>query len=808
MEYFSRREFIKMNMVGLFGSAIGNAELNFGSKKNTLTQDEVIARRKKYLEILQKLLPPTDSEYRGRINVHDKSWEDWLIRTGELPPDFESMPSIPHLPDPLVMLDDHRTPIVSVNQWRRQRELIKQQFEKWIFGKMPPPPENVRGVTTATRKEGDSKVEDIRLEFGPGHKATLGIELMIPPGKGPFPVFLTNHPRRRPWVNTAIRRGYMGCIYYAIDPFYGTNDDSDPWLEVYPDYDFSALGRWAWGAMRAVDYLVTLPFADENQIAISAHSKNSKLALLAAAFDERIGAVVPSRGNSGDQLPWRYNTEMYVSEPLEEITSHPHWFHPRLRFFFGREHKLPVDQNMLLALVAPRGLMMSHAYMEHQGNVLAFEQSYRSVRRVYEFLGKKEMLGMYQQPGEHPSSVEDVEQYFDFFDTVFNRKKFEIPHMWVHSYSFGQWQNLSGEQINPLQYPEREPGDFFKSAGGRDFGSTLVWQNRSVAIRDKIHWALGEEPPRLPLPDRRNTRSSYTNIHNGWQGQLIPRPFKIGGTIGGRSFAYGDDLLGDLYYPVEPSANRRRPARGSKFPVVIWLHPYSYAMGYSRYDYWGILVKKGFAVMAFDQIGFGVRNDHAKRFYERYPKWSLLGKMVADTRAAIDQLEHVNYIDTSRVYVIGNALGAKVGLFTAALDERIKAVTVSCGFTSLRLCSSTNDTEGLRHYSHLHGLIPRFGYFLDHEKRLPIDYDEILACIAPRRLHIIAPTLDRYYPIDHVRRAVDEARKVFSLLDSSSSLELETPFEFNRYGKMLYRQMDWLEKNFGPKNKSENRTTD
>ena len=37
------------------------------------------------------------------------------------------------------------------------------------------------------------------LRFGPAQAATLRVQLLIPPGKGPFPVFLTNHPRTRPW---------------------------------------------------------------------------------------------------------------------------------------------------------------------------------------------------------------------------------------------------------------------------------------------------------------------------------------------------------------------------------------------------------------------------------------------------------------------------------------------------------------------------------------------------------------------------------------------------------------------------------
>ncbi len=44
----------------------------------------------------------------------------------------------------------------------------------------------------------------------------------------------------------------------------------------------------------SLNYLVTLPEVNKAQIGITGHSRNGKMALLAAAFDERIGAAVPS----------------------------------------------------------------------------------------------------------------------------------------------------------------------------------------------------------------------------------------------------------------------------------------------------------------------------------------------------------------------------------------------------------------------------------------------------------------------------------------------------------------------------------
>ena len=144
------------------------------------------------------------------------------------------------------------------------------------------------------------------------------------------------------------------------------------------------------------------------------------------------------------------------------------------------------------------------------------------------------------------------------------------------------------------------------------------------------------------------------------------------------------------------------------------------------------LGRKGFAILAFDQLAFGTRGPDAHDFYHQYPRWSLLGKMVCDTRGVIDALSALDCIDHSRIYMMGYALGGKVGLVTAALDERVKAVASVCGFDPLQHTSPGDGTEGVRHYSHLHGLLPRLGFFAGEESRLPFDYDRVLALVAPR----------------------------------------------------------------------------
>jgi pimeloyl-ACP methyl ester carboxylesterase len=795
----SRREFIERGTASLASLASvslagGSQPGNAWSPAEASEPDLVLERRKHYLQTLQQILPRTTaSELTGRMNGGDKNWEAWLARTGELPPDFESMPSNNLLPDPLMRLEEKQyMPITTLEHWAQQRQWIRSEMEHWVYGKMPPPPDNLRAVVEETHREGHVTVRDVRLEFGPDHRGVLHVHLLIPEGKGPFPVFLTNQPRQSGWIYPAIRRGYLACTYDATDPRFGVIDDSDKFIEVYPDYDFACIARWAWAAMRAVDYLCTLPEVDTSRIGITGHSRNSKQALLATAFDERIAAVVGSSGTTGECLPWRYcSLDFWGTGSIESITGGPHnthWFHPRLRFFAGREDKLPVDQNHLMALVAPRGLMMYAAYSEHEGNCFGYEQAYRSVLNVYRFLGREENVQLHLRSGEHDFIPNHVENYVDFFDSVFGRRHYPKSETWINGYTFQGWLNASGERVDPLQYPRRSLKDFVP----RDPAS---WSARKEEIRKEILWALGEEPQGLPFAGVKTLPAPEDAfwIHppgDSPLAMLFGRPLKRPNT-GTTIVPYGDGLRADLYYSFT-SAGQPKPG---SLPVVIWLHPYAYATGYSRWvdAAFDSLTRKGFAILAFDQLGFGTRGPDVRNFYDQYPQWSLMGKMVSDTRAAIDALSALEMIDRSRIFLAGYALGGKVGLVTAALDERVKGLAAVCGSDPLQRTVPGDGTEGVRHYSHLHGLLPRLGFFAGEESRLPFDYDRVLALVAPRPALIVAPTLDRYAPVEAVKSEVEEARKVYELLGRAEALRLDTPLDFNRFMEDRQQQViDWI----------------
>ena len=139
-------------------------------------------------------------------------------------------------------------------------------------------------------------------------------------------------------------------------------DDTAALAALYPDYDFALLPRRAWAASLVVDYLETLPQVDTKRIAINGYSRDGKMATIAAAMDERIAALIAASTGVGGVLPCRSAGERGFGEGIESTTrSFPTWFVPRLRFVAGREDRLPIDANLLVAMVAPRAVLMEWA---------------------------------------------------------------------------------------------------------------------------------------------------------------------------------------------------------------------------------------------------------------------------------------------------------------------------------------------------------------------------------------------------------------------------------------------------------------
>ena len=663
-------------------------------------------RRIQYLNQLYVTLLPDDYRIHPTAlapTPEDSTWTDWQKRSGELPPDFKSMPSLPFLPDPLIIDEGGANiPVKTIEDWNTKRQWIKEQAQYWITGTMPPSPTNLKWTVLNERKVDGLMEKDVLLEFGPDHSASLHLTLLYPPGEGPFPVFMCSWKKDRyDWVQAGVRRGYIGVRFTATDPKYGFTDDSQEYEKIWwPEYDFSAINRWAWAASRAIDYLYTLPEINKDQIGLAGFSRNGKMALWAAAYDERIKAVVPISAGTGGENPFRYTSDKYRNETIELLTRvRPHWLHPRLRFYVGRESKLPVDMNSLMALVAPRGLMLTSSIIESAGNHFGIEQAYYSAKKAYDFLGAGDQIAVDLRYGLHAPANRDMERYFDFFDYVFKRGSMKPKNELFHTYSFSKWVRLSNEFIDPLDFRPNESDDLLKDKNAKPIKSSEDWEKKKKDIAQQLEWVMGKEPPSLG-----------PGIQTDYLRETLKEPM-LESTIGSQDISFGT-----LYYPI----NAEGKPKDDHLPVVIYLHEFSYSAGFSKSkEIIEQFTNSGFAVYTYDPIGFGTRIEEGTLFYDRFAKWSKLGRMVADVRWAIDELSAIEFLDKNKIMVVGYALGGTVALYSGALDPRISGVVSVSGFTPMRSDTTGKTAEGIYHYSHLHGLLPRLGFVVGVETRIP-----------------------------------------------------------------------------------------
>lgn len=768
--------------------------LNFVSLRLRAQENE-ISKRQLYLEELLEFnrVHPTPSERERSVQASfvtlshkDSTWNAWQERTGELPPDFDALASIPFLPDPLISDEGgENKPIKSLEQWERKRQWIAEQVKHWFSGTFPETPSRLDVKILQERSENGTKIQLIELRFGQEEKAKLTLEIFTPPGNGPFPVFMSqwNH---RGWVQIAVRRGYMGVIYAGADSF----DETIHYQELYPDHDWSALMTRAWGAHRAVDYLYTLPHVDKEKIALTGHSRNAKLSLFAAAFDNRITAVISSSGGTGGEIPYRYTDERHENESIDYLNSiRPQWFHPRLRFFNGREHKLPIDQNSLMALIAPNALLLSSSIREAGGgDPWAIEQNLKSLKKVYGFLGAEEKVDIRFRDGEHGVSARDIEGYVDWLDIQFGRREEKWSNPQYYDYDFDSWKAKSGSSIDPSSLHPIDLGKEIKELERNP--SQKDWESLQVQIKNQIKWTLGNEPagvPASPITSLSN-REDYIDlilrrpqINNGKRMNIAPYQ------------ALGDYQYGAVYYPTDGTGKILLPENG-KLPVVIYLHKYvntGFDTGMTHFIQ--SCIDRGIAVFTMDLLGYGSRIEEGADFYKRYPEWSKMGKMVLDTKAAIEALTQLDFVDKSQIYLAGYALGGTVSLFTAALEDRLAGVALAAAFTPIRTAGP--EVEGIKAYSHLYGLLPRWGHFEGSENQIPVDFPEMLSAIPPIPMLIISPKLDRHADLTSISQQIPKLEKVYEIFGQPGKIEHLVPPGFNRFSREQQDSMvEWLHK--------------
>ncbi len=175
--------------------------------------------------------------------------------------------------------------------------------------------------------------------------------------------------------------------------------------------------------------------------------------------------------------------------------------------------------------------------------------------------------------------------------------------------------------------------------------------------------------------------------------------------------------------------------------------------GYVNLHYGQELAERGYVVLAPDYPNFG---DYPFDPYAHgYVSATMKG--IWNHSRAVDLLASLPEVDSARLGVIGHSLGGHNALFAAAFDERLKAVVTSCGFNSFAKYMG-GDLTGWSHRGYMPRVASEYGARAD---RMPFDFSEVLAAIAPRAVYINAPLGDDNFEVSGVKDAVAAARPVF-----------------------------------------------
>ncbi len=378
------------------------------------------------------------------------------------------------------MLGEIVSPLTSADDWLSERApVLRERFQSSIYGAVPDPITPVvvdRVVIDAQAFNGLARLERVTLALGRnGAEPMLDVLVALPShASGRVPAIVFSNfcgnaaalpserarigqpdwvpPRCRSRQSRAIAEAAHGAAIihppwemalqrgYALVSFFpGELVPDDPRLaraaiarlpyrSESEAASSGALAAWAWGYSRVVQFVISDGRFDTCRVAIWGHSRFGKAALLAAAIDPQIAAVAANQsGALGASLAsgGRGESVRHV------LRSFPHWFSPHASSAFSDADAAVLDQHLLIALIAPRPVLLGGARLDRWSDPGSAFAAARMATPIYALLGGQGLIQTrpdqpdlsgdivtYIRPGGHGVRPIDWAQTIDFLDAA------------------------------------------------------------------------------------------------------------------------------------------------------------------------------------------------------------------------------------------------------------------------------------------------------------------------------------------------------------------------------------------------------
>lgn len=351
--------------------------------------------------------------------------------------------------------------ITSAKAWEKsRRQEVLGLFADNIYGQMPLKYDRISYSIINEDKnsmKGKAHLKEVLIEvFNRNKSVKINLTLFIPNQRTrPAPVFLlinnrpkeTNDPSRtiksELWPAEVLIDGGYAIAAFQVNDLAPDNKETfmNGALQLYPeqltaDNGMRTIGAWAWGASRVMDYFETDPQLDKKRVAVIGHSRGGKASLWAAANDQRFTLCISNcSGNTGAALARRqFGERIKVTN-----TVFPHWFNTNYKKYNDHEDQLPVDQHMLISLIAPRPVYVTNASEDLWADPKGTFLSLKHAEEVYGLYGLKSRLpevqpelnspiiesplAYHNREGKHDLTAYDWKQFIRFADYHYWGKK-------------------------------------------------------------------------------------------------------------------------------------------------------------------------------------------------------------------------------------------------------------------------------------------------------------------------------------------------------------------------------------------------